>query len=277
MSLSKIEKPLHTNTIKADLIVGDQVLQENPLVESKIDVDLKNAITHARHLIAFTGAGVSTLAGIRDFRGKNGLLHALDADKLFDLDWFERDPSFFYRHSRDLIYNLHTIQPSYAHFELARLESLGIVKSVITQNFDMLHQLAGSQQVFELHGSPHKHTCMNCGRIVFYSSIVTQLASRTVPRCSCNGIFKPNIIFFGEMLDGPSLAAAEEEVDRADLMIVMGSSLVVQPAASFPELFAHQGKPLIIVNDQPTPLDYLATLRYTDLEGFLAALTAMTT
>lgn len=276
MSSSKTQNQFSADTINSGIVLTDSPLQEHPSPEAETDTALKRLIAHSRYMIAFTGAGVSTLAGIRDFRGKNGLLHECDADKLFDLDWFERDPGFFYRHTRDFIYNLHTIQPGTAHMELARLESLGILKSVITQNIDMLHQLAGSQNVIELHGSPHKHTCNNCGRVVFYSSIVTQLASRTVPRCSCNGVFKPNIIFFGEMMDRLSLAAAEEEVDRADLMIVMGSSLVVQPAASFPELFAHQGKPLVIVNDQPTPLDYLATLRYTELEAFLAAITAMT-
>lgn len=228
-------------------------------------------IKESRYCIALTGAGISTLSGIRDFRGKDGIYNAgmnknYDPDLIFDLDYFRKDPSLYYNATRDLIYNLHTKKPSIVHLELARLESMGIIKAVITQNIDMLHSKAGSKNVIELHGSPMVHRCMSCDKVFNYDQICNIVQSGEVPKCDkCRGVIKPDIIFFGEMLDAEKLNKAVQEASRADLILVLGSSLVVQPAASLP-LYTREHGSLVIVNDMPTPLDEIAEARYDDLE-----------
>ncbi len=227
-------------------------------------------LKESRYCVALTGAGISTLSGIRDFRGKDGIYDEVsekyNPDLIFDLDYFRQDPSLFYNATRDLIYNLHSKKPSIVHFELARLESMGIVKSVITQNIDMLHTRAGSQNVIELHGSPMVHRCMKCEKVFSYDHVCDVVQTHHVPHCdSCQGVIKPDIIFFGEMLDAEKLNKAVLEASKADLILVLGSSLLVQPAASLP-LYTKQHGTLVIVNDMSTPLDEIAEARYADLE-----------
>jgi len=234
-------------------------------------------IKESRYCIALTGAGISTLSGIRDFRGKDGIYNAgknedYDPELIFDLDYFRKDPSLYYNATRDLIYNLHTKKPSIVHLELARLESVGIIKAVITQNIDMLHSKAGSKNVIELHGSPMVHRCMSCDKVFNYDQICNIVQSGEVPKCDeCRGVIKPDIIFFGEMLDAEKLNKAVLEASRADLILVLGSSLVVQPAASLP-LYTREHGSLVIVNDMPTPLDEIAEARYDDLERVFTVL-----
>lgn len=229
---------------------------------------LVDLLKNARYCVAFTGAGVSTLSGIRDFRGKNGIYKDHDADKIFDFDYFRKDPSFYYTHARDIIYNLEQKEPSIVHTELARLESEGIVKAVITQNIDLLHQKAGSRRVIELHGSPTVHSCLSCGKRYTFEEICPIVQAGNVPSCTkCGGMVKPNITFFGEALDPGPLEDAAEAANAADLMLVLGSSLVVQPAASIPRYTIARNGTLVIVNDMPTPMDSYATLRYESLEG----------
>lgn len=228
--------------------------------------DLIQALRSARHAVAFTGAGVSTLSGIRDFRGKNGVYREFDADKIFDIRWFMKDPSYYYGHSRNFIYDLHTKQPSLVHRECARLEAAGIVKAVITQNIDMLHQRAGSRRVIELHGSPIVHRCLACGKEYAYDWAREIVCAGRVPYCEeCGGLVKPDITFFGELLPARALDDAIEESSRADLMLALGSSLVVQPAASMPLHTLRNGGRIAIINDGPTPLDDRAAWRYDDL------------
>jgi NAD-dependent deacetylase len=121
-------------------------------------------IFKAKHLVAFTGAGVSTLSGLQDFRGPEGLYQTMDAQKIFDLEYFRRDPAFYYQHAKGLIYTDHPPEPSIVHLVLATLELKGFLKAVITQNIDMLHQRAGSKRVYEVHGTPATHSCMDCGK-----------------------------------------------------------------------------------------------------------------
>ncbi|MDR2192794.1 MAG: NAD-dependent protein deacylase [Endomicrobium sp.] len=230
---------------------------------------LKDIFESSKHIAALTGAGVSTLSGIRDFRGKNGLYKDFDADKIFDLDYFLQNPQYYYEHTKDFIYGLESFKPSIIHNLLACLENDGIIKAVLTQNIDMLHQKAGSKHVLELHGSPAKHYCLNCKKEYAFKEIVPIVKSGKTPLCKdCGAVIKPDIIFFGERLHEKTLAAAQEETDKADLMIVLGSSLVVNPAAYFPFETARKGGKLIIVNDQPTPLDNFAALKFDDLEKF---------
>ncbi len=226
---------------------------------------------HAQRPVVFTGAGVSTLSGIPDFRGQDGIYKHLDVDRIFDIHSFLQDPSYYYLNSRDFIYNLHEREPSIVHRECARLEAAGRLRAVITQNIDMLHRKAGSRNVIELHGSPLEHVCVECGAEYSYTWISEQVQQDRVPRCTaCGGVIKPGIVFFGEMLDETALGRAAAEAGAADLMIVLGSSLVVQPAASLPLLTLRGGGRLVIVNADRTPLDGLAACRCDDLAAVFA-------
>jgi NAD-dependent deacetylase len=224
-------------------------------------------LKNSKYCVVFTGAGVSTLSGIRDFRGENGLYKSVDAEKIFDVSYFRKDPSFYYKHSKELIYSLDDKEPSIVHTELARLEKLGIVKAVITQNIDLLHQKGGSKNVIEVHGSPAVHRCLSCGSRMDYDEVCRIVNNGDTPECSsCGGIIKPDVTFFGEMLPELALENAIDESSRADLMIILGSSLVVQPAASFPLYTLRNRGEIVIVNDMNTPLDSHAFLKYSSLE-----------
>jgi len=226
----------------------------------------------ARQVAVFTGAGVSTLCGIPDFRGPQGLYRQPDAERLFDIDWFRRDPSVYYKGCRELVYGLRRFKPGPVHEAVACLERAGIVKGVITQNIDMLHQKAGSRTVYEVHGSPLLHHCFGCGREKSFEAVCALLESEAVPRCEvCGEAFKPDITFFGELLPERAFGGAVALAEQADLMLVLGSSLTVHPAASIPPLTLRAGGELVLVNAQPTPLDRLAALRYPDLAAFAAA------
>jgi len=235
--------------------------------------ELLSLLKQSSYTVAFTGAGVSTLAGISDFRGRNGLYNRkdIDAEKIFDISYFRQDPSYFYIKSRDFIYNLSEKTPALVHTELARLENLGIIKAVITQNIDLLHQKAGSKRVIELHGSPSIHHCLSCGKSYGFEIIAKLVREEEIPRCEkCGGIIKPDITFFGEMLPMKAFEEALEESSKAGLMLVLGSSLTVYPAASIPVNTLSHGGDLVIVNDMETPLDGKAHLRYRDLEEVFA-------
>lgn len=225
-------------------------------------------LKHSEKTVAFTGAGISTLSGVRDFRGANGLYKDPDADKIFDIRVFRKDPAFYYGRTRDVIYNLDEKEPNIVHRELARWEKEGLIEGVITQNIDLLHQKAGIRTVVEVHGTPEIHFCTSCGREYPFSEAVTQLKERPVPLCSCGGVLKPAVTFFGENLPPTAVDKAVEMCSEATLILILGSSLVVQPAASFPLYTLRAGGEMVIVNNQPTPLDGYAALLYSDLEAF---------
>lgn len=235
---------------------------------------LIDLIKTARHCVVLTGAGISTLSGIPDFRGKNGFYKRTDIDpnRIFDIDAFKEDPSYYYTHARDFIYNLDSKEPNIVHTELARLEARGNVKAILTQNIDLLHQKAGSKHVLELHGSPAVHHCLRCGATLGFDDIVRILDEGRIPDCpKCHGIMKPDIVFFGEPLPEATLEEAQQEAWEADLMLVLGSSLTVYPAASLPGITAHRGGKLAIINADPTPYDRYAVWKGTDLgEAFSA-------
>jgi len=209
---------------------------------------------------------VSTFSGLKDFRGENGLYKKMDADKIFDLNLFYQDPSFYYKNTRDLIYNSREVRPSLVHRGLKLLEDKGLIQAVITQNIDLLHKKAGSTRVVEVHGTPEIHRCLSCGKTFDFDTISEIVSADRTPFCpDCRGIIKPDITFFGESLPMEAVNRAIEESSRADLMIVLGSSLVVQPAASFPLYTIQNGGKLVIVNNMETPLDEYAELLYSDL------------
>ncbi|MBR0056328.1 MAG: NAD-dependent deacetylase [Kiritimatiellae bacterium] len=241
---------------------------------------LLDAIRDAKCVAAMTGAGVSTLCGIPDFRGPNGLYKKPDAERIFDIDWFDRDPSIYYNGCRDLVYALADFQPGPVHRALKRLEDAGKLDGIITQNIDMLHQKAGSANVQEVHGSPMLHHCRRCGGEKSFDDIVALVAANGglerlgdpfVPRCQCGGAYKPDITFFGESLPERAFENARRLAARADVMLVLGTSLTVFPAAHLPRITLQHGGRLFIVNAQPTPLDGYASGLYPDLAAFAEA------
>ncbi|MDR1596455.1 MAG: NAD-dependent deacetylase [Treponema sp.] len=257
-------------------------------MNSKI-AQLFSLIVNARHCAALTGAGISVSSGIPDFRGKNGMytaglprefpdkyppevlalyLSGLPVEKVFDIDEFENDPGYFYTNAGPLVYTVHEKEPSVVHTCLAELERRGLLKAVITQNIDMLHQKAQSRRVIEVHGSPRMHYCLRCAGIrVPYAEAAAAVNAGQMPRCpKCGRVLKPAITFYGESLPLEARREAEGEAQDADLMLILGSSLTVLPAAAIPRTTLQRGGKLVIVNDMRTPLDEDAALRFWDLE-----------
>lgn len=227
---------------------------------------LLELIQQSEKIAIFTGAGISTLSGIRDFRGENGLYNEYDADRIFDIGYFRMHPEYYYKHSRHFIYNLEEKEPNVVHRVCASLEKMGKIIAVITQNIDLLHQKAGSRRVIELHGSPSNHTCQSCGNSVSFETVVELLEEEETPHCElCGGVLKPDITFFGEKLPTGAIEDAVGEASRADLMLVLGTSLVVYPAASVPLYTFNSGGKVVIVNKGETSLDWKAELCFEDL------------
>jgi len=229
--------------------------------------ELFEKIKSSKYCTALTGAGVSTLSGIRDFRGKNGLYNDFDAEKIFDINYFEEDPSFYYKASKELIYNIDEKSPSIVHCVLAELEKRGFLKALITQNIDLLHTKAGSSRVIEIHGSPKTHYCLRCAGVrMSFDEAAAIVRSGGLPKCpKCGRVLKPAITFFGESLPIDALREATGEAQKSDLMLVLGTSLTVYPAASMPQYTLSQGGEIVIVNNMATPLDGRAVLHYEDL------------
>jgi NAD-dependent deacetylase len=241
---------------------------------------LIEALKNSTCTAALTGAGISTLCGIPDFRGPQGLYKQPDAERIFDIDWFDRDPSIYYNGARELVYGLKEYSPGPVHLALRHLQDLGLLQGIITQNIDMLHQKAGSSPVYEVHGSGILHHCRSCGAQKTFDEICAMIAAapegpltaRTVPRCECGGVFKPDITFFGESLPEQAFVRSQELAIRAKVMLVLGTSLTVFPAAGLPRLTLQAGGKVFIVNGQPTGLDDYAEARYDDLQVFADAM-----
>jgi len=202
-------------------------------------------IDEASSVAVLTGAGISTNAGIPDFRGPQGLYvtKKYDADKIFDIQHFYSDPKPFYEFARDFIGLEENIQPTAAHRFLSRLGEADKLKGIITQNIDSLHQKAGSRNVYEMHGSFWTSACIECGAPYAYPELKARMAKSFVPQCNCGAVIKPDIVFFGENVKfyDEAVRLAEE----SDLFLVIGSSCVVQPAAIVPTLAS--GK-IVIIN-----------------------------
>ncbi len=236
------------------------------------------AIRAAKHCVVLTGAGISTLSGIPDFRGKDGLYKRveIDPERLFQIEAFVRDPSYYYSWARDYIYTYKEVTPNIVHHVLAKLERQNHIKAVITQNIDLLHQKAGSSKVLEVHGSPALHYCLSCNKEYSFDEIMDMLEASQTPSCKkCQGIIKPRIVFFGEALPRDVLQNAFDHAQKADLMLVLGSSLTVYPAASIPEITLQQGGQLVLVNADPTALDRYAEGTFTDLASLFTELAGM--
>ena len=211
-----------------------------------------DTIQKSSHTVAMTGAGISTLCGIPDFRSPHcGLWYRYDAEKIFLIDHFYSNPEYFYDFSREFIFKGMGMDtpPGIIHHLISLLQKKKLIKRVITQNIDLLHQKAGSTDVLELHGSPMKNYCVGCRKSFSFEDVIAKLKTEKVPRCDeCDAVIKPDIIFFGECLHENVISTAMQEASKADCCIVFGSSLVVYPAASIPEITLNHGGKLIIVN-----------------------------
>ena len=216
---------------------------------------VKEILAAARNVVFFGGAGVSTDSGIPDFRGSGGLYSSQEDSNAYYLsrECLVNEPEQFYRFFRaNMLFP--DAKPNAAHKALAKLEKAGILKAVITQNIDGLHQKAGSQRVIELHGTANRYYCTRCRRVYGPDFVEGQAG---VPVCTaCGSLVRPDVTLYGEALDGFSFADAEQAVADADVFIVGGTSLLVHPAASL--VNAYRGKHLIIINYSPTPYDGLA-------------------
>ena len=240
---------------------------------------LVKLIEKSRRMTVFTGAGVSTLSGIPDFRGKHGVYNdpwqGMDVEEIISMTFFRREPGIFYKWAKDVWYRLEEYEPNIVHKTLALMQQKGLLDAVYTQNIDMLHQRAGSKKVYEVHGSPEYHHCTGCGARYGYAEIAPKVLRDELPLCpKCGGVIKPDIIFYEESLNERILNQAWLDFSNSDLCLVLGSSLTVQPAASLPMLARRNGADVVIVNAQSTYQDSTATLLFRDLEQTFEALNA---
>lgn len=211
---------------------------------------------HSAHsIVAITGAGISTGSGIPDFRSASGIYSDEKNINVFDLDAFRRDPSIFYTFAREFYPKVHRAQPNAAHHALAAMKNV----TVITQNVDDYHQRAGSNPVHTVHGNYIFSTCQTCGARIETTKLFATVERGDIPHCACGGIYKPDITFFGEMLPEREWDASIHAIRHADVLLVLGTSLTVHPAAGLPTYRAQNTK-LAIINQQATPLDYQADL-----------------
>ena len=206
---------------------------------------LQQWIDDSRAIVFFGGAGVSTESGIPDFRSVDGLYNQkydYPPEEILSRSFFDARPEEFYRFYRDKMLCLDA-QPNPAHRKLAELEAAGKLRSVVTQNIDGLHQMAGSHEVLELHGSVLRNYCERCGKFYGVDAI---LHSTGVPKCSCGGDIKPDVVLYEESLDMQMMEHALEYISRADMLIIGGTSLVVYPAAGLVQYY--RGHKLVVIN-----------------------------
>ncbi|MDQ6880293.1 MAG: NAD-dependent deacylase [Candidatus Dormibacteraeota bacterium] len=219
-------------------------------------------LSAARNGVAFTGAGVSAESGIPTFRGPGGLWTKYDPIKVATIAVFLEDPAAYWRASKERGGLALAARPNPGHYALAALEAAGRLVAIVTQNTDGLHQDSGCRRVIELHGSSRTVQCLDCGTREQRADVQARLEVEMPPRCrSCGGrSLKPTVVLFGEPMPVPSTQEAFALARQADVMLVVGSSLVVHPAAAIPLAAARSGARLIIVNAEPTPFDSLADL-----------------
>jgi NAD-dependent protein deacetylase/lipoamidase len=214
----------------------------------------------ARRGVALTGAGVSAESGIPTFRGAGGLWTRYDPVKVSSIETFLADPAAYWRVSRERGRIALAARPNPGHRALARLEAAGHLTAVVTQNTDGLHQESGARRVIELHGSGRHVECLDCGRREPRVDVQTRLDVEMPPLCrSCGGaLLKPTVVLFGETMPQAAVREAFDLAETADAMLVVGTSLVVYPAAEIPLAARRAGAPMIVVNAEPTPFDGLA-------------------
>ena len=225
---------------------------------------LQKLIDKAQKIVFFGGAGVSTESGINDFRSKDGLYNQkydYPPEVYLSRSFFNEHPELFFKFYKDKL-NCLNAEPNICHKYLVKLENEGKLKAIITQNIDGLHEKAGSKKVLLLHGTIYKNYCMKCHKSYEAKDIFEK---EGIPRCSCGGIIKPDVVLYEENLDEDVVRKAIEAIEDCDLLIVAGTSLVVYPAASF--INYYRGDQLVIINKDVTPYDRKANLVINDKLG----------
>lgn len=233
-------------------------------MDNKIQT-LKQMIADSDNIVFFGGAGVSTASGIPDFRSADGLFHArtkfgCSPEEVVSHSFYKRRTEDFF----DFVFSsmiFPDVKPNTVHRALAKLEEMGKLKAVVTQNIDGLHQAGGSKTVYELHGSFARSHCQSCSRAYGYDYFIDPANRREgsyIPRCECGGVLKPDVVLYEESLDDDTVAGAIRAISEADMLIVGGTSLVVYPAAGLLRYF--RGRSLVLINRDTTPYDDQATL-----------------
>lgn len=226
--------------------------------------NLKEIINESKSVVFFGGAGVSTESGIPDFRSKDGLYsqkYKYPPEEILSHTFFMNNTDEFYKFYKDKMNSL-KYKPNITHIKLAELEKIGKIKAIVTQNIDGLHQKAGSKKVLELHGSVHRNYCMKCGK--FYDAEYV-FNSESIPKCSCGGIIKPDVVLYEENLNEDILDEAIMQISNCDTLIVGGTSLTVYPASGLIRFY--KGNKLILINKDKTPYDKLANFVINDSLG----------
>ena len=232
-------------------------------MEEKIE-QFKQLVEESNNIVFFGGAGVSTESGIPDFRSKDGLYNQqydYPPETILSHTFFINNTDEFYRFYKSKMNSL-KYEPNITHIKLAELESKGKLKAVITQNIDGLHQKAGSKTVYELHGSVLRNYCKSCNK--FYGAEYV-FNSEGIPKCSCGGIIKPDVVLYQEGLDDNTITKSILAIQNADLLIVAGTSLTVWPASGLINYF--KGRNLVLINRDATPFDNKADLVINDSLG----------
>lgn len=230
------------------------ILMDNLKEKAEAFVEL---ISKSSDTVAMTGAGISTESGIPDYRSPGtGLWEKIDMS-VVSLDGFIENPTRYYDYSLELYPVRKSAKPNSAHYLLAELEERGLLKGIITQNVDGLHQDAGSDRVHELHGSLRQAVCMDCSVLHSMDEAMERVvAGQNPPLCTdCGGVLKPNAVFFGEALPRMPWERSVELSEKADLFIAIGSSLLVSPANALPDIAIRGGSKIIVLNNTPTPFD----------------------
>lgn len=225
---------------------------------------LKQMIEQSNNIVFFGGAGVSTESGIPDFRSVDGLYnqkYKYPPETILSHSFFVKRTEEFYEFYRDKMLCL-SAKPNKTHEILAELEKTGKLKAVITQNIDGLHQMAGSKEVLELHGSVHRNYCQKCHKF-FDAEFI--LNSTGIPKCECGGIIKPDVVLYEEGLSSYTMNKAVEYIQNADILIIGGTSLAVYPAAGL--INYYRGNKLVLINKSTTPMDNMAKLVIQDSIG----------
>lgn len=224
-------------------------------MEEKFD-RLKEIIDKSNYIVFFGGAGVSTESGVPDFRSVDGLYnqkYKYPPETILSHSFFMRKPEEFYEFYKDKML-IKGVEPNNAHKALAKLEQMDKLKAVVTQNIDGLHQAAGSRNVYELHGSVHRNYCMKCNKFYDFEYICN---SQGIPRCTCGGMIKPDVVLYEEGLDERTINESVRHISSADTLIIGGTSLAVYPAAGLIQYF--RGKN-VLINKSSTPMDNQADL-----------------
>ncbi len=216
-------------------------------------------VESADRIVALTGAGISTGSGIPDFRSASGIYSNSQNVNVFDMNAFIRNPSIFYAFARKFYPQVRDAQPNAAHCALAEWQHRGKDVIVVTQNVDDYHQRAGSSPVYTVHGNHIHSSCLKCGDQIETATLYPLIDQGEIPRCICGGVYKPDITFFGEMLPEYDWNASVDAISRCDLLLVLGSSLVVYPASGLPGYRPWNAR-MAIINHDPTPLDSEAQL-----------------